>query len=131
MRASLLTIGVLAGLTAGCSTNPIRPSARVVVPVSRPAPSENANAGRTIVKVPPGHYPPPGQCRVWYQGRPPGKQPRATRCDDLVGTVPHGAIVLYNAKAWDTRVDWRGRAKKNPGSVPEVVLLIMASVDKG
>ena len=29
--------------------------------------------------IPYGHYPPPGECRVWYPDRPPGQQPlRAT-----------------------------------------------------
>jgi hypothetical protein len=26
------------------------------------------------VKVPPGHMPPPGACKVWYPGVPPGHQ---------------------------------------------------------
>jgi hypothetical protein len=31
--------------------------------------------------IPPGHLPPPGQCRVWYDGTPPGRQPAPTSCD--------------------------------------------------
>jgi hypothetical protein len=30
--------------------------------------------------VPPGYLPPPGACRVWYDGRPPGHQPSVTSC---------------------------------------------------
>ena len=30
--------------------------------------------------IPPGHLPPPGSCRVWYEGRPPGHQPPPTDC---------------------------------------------------
>src|SRR5215470_16017882 len=30
--------------------------------------------------VPPGHYPEPGYCRLWYPGRPPGHQPTAFAC---------------------------------------------------
>ena len=30
--------------------------------------------------VPPGHLPPPGECRVWHDGRPPGQQPAPTDC---------------------------------------------------
>jgi hypothetical protein len=33
------------------------------------------------VHIPPGHYPPPGHCRVWYSGRPPGHQPPPFRCN--------------------------------------------------
>lgn len=31
-------------------------------------------------RVPPGHMPPRGMCRVWIDGVPPGRQPRATDC---------------------------------------------------
>jgi len=31
-------------------------------------------------KVPPGHLPPRGMCRVWIDGVPPGRQPAATSC---------------------------------------------------
>jgi hypothetical protein len=30
--------------------------------------------------IPPGHYPPPGECRVWIPGRPPGHQPPPVKC---------------------------------------------------
>lgn len=30
--------------------------------------------------VPPGHLPPPGLCRVWIEGRPPGQQPSPVSC---------------------------------------------------
>lgn len=35
---------------------------------------------RTSSRVPPGHLPRRGMCRVWVDGRPPGQQPRATDC---------------------------------------------------
>lgn len=31
-------------------------------------------------KVPPGHLPPAGMCRVWIDGVPPGRQPGVTSC---------------------------------------------------
>jgi hypothetical protein len=31
-------------------------------------------------RVPPGHLPPPGECRLWYPGLPPGQQPPPGRC---------------------------------------------------
>lgn len=49
--------------------------------------------GHTRLHIPPGHYPPPGHCRVWYPGRPPGHQPAAVRCERLRG-VPPGAWVI-------------------------------------
>lgn len=32
------------------------------------------------VDIPPGHYPPPGECRLWLPDRPPGHQPPPMRC---------------------------------------------------
>lgn len=43
------------------------------------------------VKIPPGHYPPPGSCRVWYPDRPPGHQPPPTSCDVR---LPRGAVLV-------------------------------------
>ena len=40
--------------------------------------------------IPPGHLPAPGECRVWFPGRPPGQQPKKGRC----GSVPAGAWLL-------------------------------------
>ncbi len=42
-------------------------------------------------KIPPGHYPPPGMCRVWYPRRPPGQQPPPVSCSAF---VPFGAILI-------------------------------------
>lgn len=78
--------------------------------------------------VPKGHYPPPGECRIWYPGEPPGQQPPPARCDRLVGRVPFGAFVLYNGKEWDSRYDWREHERRNRGSVPGVILDLMGSV---
>lgn len=39
------------------------------------------NGGRDgRLHVPKGHRPPPGQCRLWYPGRPPGQQPPPVSC---------------------------------------------------
>lgn len=83
---------------------------------------------RSPGEVPPGHYPPPGECRIWYVNRPPGHQPPPARCSSLVGRVPYGAFLLYNRKAWDTEYDWRRHERRRPGSVPDVVLRIMNSL---
>lgn len=80
---------------------------------------------RILRTVPPGHYPPPGECRLWLPGRPPGQQPPPTRCGGLVGRVPLGAFVLYNANAWDADYDWRAHERRNPGSVPRTILDVL------
>jgi hypothetical protein len=51
---------------------------------------------RQRVRVPPGHLPPPGRCRLWLPGVPPGHQPPPERCENLFGArhlPPHAVIV--------------------------------------
>ena len=74
--------------------------------------------------VPPGHYPPAGECRVWIEGVPPGRQARAAECDDIED-VPAGAFVLYGGLAWDADYDWAALERRRPGSVPPAVLAIL------
>jgi hypothetical protein len=46
--------------------------------------------GYARLHIPPGHYPPPGECRIWYPDRPPGHQPPPGKCD----RVPPGAWLI-------------------------------------
>jgi hypothetical protein len=77
---------------------------RRVVVVETP-PSTSARGANTAVTlgVPPGHLPPPGECRVWVPGRPPGRQARARSCDGILSAAPAGAWILYRPGA-DRRV---------------------------
>jgi len=51
-------------------------------------------ASRTI-RVPPGHMPPPGYCRVWYPGVPPGHQPPPEPCGRAFrGYAYDGAVII-------------------------------------
>lgn len=43
--------------------------------------------------IPPGHLPPPGECRIWFPDRPPGQQPPPGPCEVLYWQVPHGAVL--------------------------------------
>ena len=48
--------------------------------------------------IPPGHLPPPGQCKVWMPGEPPGKQKKkysAGDCADMSRDVPAGGWLVY------------------------------------
>ena len=44
--------------------------------------------------IPPGHLPPPGQCRIWYPDLPPGQQPPPGDCYDLAARVPPGGWLI-------------------------------------
>jgi hypothetical protein len=50
--------------------------------------------GYTRLNIPKGHYPPPGQCRIWYPGKPPGHQPPPGNCNRLRAEVPPGAWLI-------------------------------------
>jgi hypothetical protein len=68
----------------------------VRVPESRPSAGieVRAEGGRSI-HIPPGHYPTPGQCRIWRPGVPPGLQGRPGACHELERRVPPGAYLVY------------------------------------
>jgi len=48
----------------------------------------------TLPKIPPGHMPPPGSCRIWYPGKPPGQQPPPGDCGKLRRQIPPGAWLI-------------------------------------
>jgi hypothetical protein len=62
--------------------------------------------------IPPGHMPPPGQCRVWYDGVPPGRQPAPTNCNaaERRASRDRDARVIYGEDRYDNgRYDDRDR----------------------
>ena len=92
MRTISITIVVLALMATACSGFTVvqkrQPDHPVVVHESRPV--HPAHIG-----IPPGHLPPPGQCRVWIPGRPPGQQRSPGNCSLLENEVPPGAWLVY------------------------------------
>ena len=79
--------------------------------------------GRRMLFVPPGHYPPDGQCRVWIADLPPGRQAEPVACNAL-GNVPQGAFVLFGGDAWDIDYDWIAEAEAKPGTVPPEIIAL-------
>ena len=68
----------------------------VEVPASRQGGAlEVVRADGTVFRIPPGHFPPPGQCRVWDPDRPPGRQSPPGSCDVLERRVPAGHYLVY------------------------------------
>ena len=47
------------------------------------------------ITIPRGHWPPPGQCRIWFADRPPGQQPPPGSCKKLRKRVPPGALLMH------------------------------------
>lgn len=45
---------------------------------------------RGDARIPNGHLPPPGECRIWYPDRPAGHQPPPFKCDQTRGRVEPG-----------------------------------------
>jgi len=47
-----------------------------------------------LPEIPPGHMPPPGECRIWFPGEPPGKQPPPGDCRELKRHIPPGTWLI-------------------------------------
>ncbi len=78
----------------------VTPAVRAGVQVVR-VPPERPEGGITVrpradqaFRIPPGHYPPPGQCRIWVPNRPPGQQSPPGSCSTLERQVPPGAYLI-------------------------------------
>lgn len=81
---------------------------------------------RRLEGVPRGHYPPPGQCRIWYPNRPPGHQPPPRPCNSLAGVrLEPGAFILHGDQAYDADYNWREQERNRPGSVGQDILDIL------
>ena len=92
------------------STEPSDPPATVEI-------SHPAHLG-----IPPGHLPPPGQCRVWIPGRPPGHQPPAGSCNRLESQVPAGAWLVYRPTKDRKHVRLSVYDEELPGNVVSIAL---------
>ena len=75
--------------------------------------------------IPPGQMPRAGECRVWYDNLPPGRQPAPTNCDqaERVASRSRDARVIYGEDGRAVRNrDQRYRDRTTAGSsrYPEV-----------
>ena len=74
--------------------------------------------------VPPGHLPPAGECRVWYDDRPAGHQPSPRSCREAerIASRSRHARVIYGDRTarddrWSERDDDR-RDRDRPRAIP-------------
>jgi hypothetical protein len=83
----LAAVAALSAL-AGCARSSIygQPEAR---------PGKAPSTAAATLSIPPGQLPRPGLCRLWFPGRPPGRQPKARPCAEVESSAPAGAWVLY------------------------------------
>ena len=68
-------------------------------------PNEGGRYSADAQGIPPGYLPPPGQCRVWYDGRPAGYQSAPVSCAaaERVATRDRAARVVYGGDRADSR----------------------------
>src|SRR5688572_5512304 len=91
-RSSFVLLNLLVAGMSACMPNarsfpPPGRGERVVI--------ANGDVERRVLKVPPGHFPRPGECRLWFPDRPPGQQPHAGSCMGLGRIAPAGTWILY------------------------------------
>ena len=85
----MLTIGLAA--TSACSVRMASDSADAT-----PKKTVGTKSTAATFKIPPGHLPAPGMCKIWLPGTPPGHQPKYSgSCDALAREVPPGAWLVY------------------------------------
>jgi len=64
---------------------------------SRPVPPPPPAVSEVTLKIPPGHLPDLGECRVWRPTVPPGLQsrPKSRSCTGINSVAPAGSWILY------------------------------------
>lgn len=71
-----------------------------MIAFAAPAAAQHA---RGPSQIPAGHRPPPGMCRIWLDGVPPGRQPRAMDCATARRWAPENSRVIYGSAADERR----------------------------
>ena len=68
-------------------------------------------------RIPNGHLPPPGECRLWYPDRPAGHQPPPYKCGSR---APAGAWVLQRPVDAPQHVEAVVYDERRPGVVVDI-----------
>ena len=106
MRVAPIAVLVGALVSGACSSTLVirKDVPEPVVVESGPPPHAHPKKHGKL-GIPPGHLPPPGQCRIWIPGRPPGHQPPPGRCSSLASQVPPGAWLIHSPSRARERVE--------------------------
>jgi hypothetical protein len=67
----------------------------LILLVALAAPLAAQGRGKDSSSVPQEHRPPPGMCRIWIDGVPPGRQPAPTDCPTAIRKKPPNARVIF------------------------------------
>ena len=128
MRSSMMILAIGLLFLGGCASG--RVVARNDAPSPAPSSSSHVEAAPNVklamqgpvavLGVPPGQYPPVGECRVWMPGTPPGQQPAPCSCFSLLRDVPVGAWVLYRPSSDPSVVQVTTYEEDRPNMVASV-----------
>ena len=91
----------------------------LVALVAGTATAQGNGRNRRNQGIPPGQMPPAGMCRVWYDNVPPGRQPRATSCDqaERLASRDRNARVIYGDDRYNSRRNDQHNRDRNNGGV--------------
>jgi hypothetical protein len=81
-------VGLAIIVSAACRPVSSPPAAH---PEAEPRRTADSDAS---LGIPPGHLPPPGRCRVWMPGTPPGRQAKARSCSGIERDAPVGSWIV-------------------------------------
>ena len=94
MMAIVVLLVIAVVTMSGCASFTIEARGSNTVP--EPTPEKRVrNSAPDPIGIPPGHFPPPGHCRVWHPGTPPGHQPPPGSCSVVERDIGPGDWLLY------------------------------------
>jgi len=112
MRSATIVAAGMA-ILAATACKPVSSS-----PPAQPAPSQHRTPSTAAtLGIPPGHLPPPGQCRIWVPGKPPGHQAKARSCSNIEPSAPAGSWIVDRPSRDKKVVHVRVVDERRPGVV--------------
>jgi len=94
MKNSFLAIALLIFLLSSCQSFSILISGEKGGPPKHERKGPGNYRSYHVLKIPPGHLPPPGRCRVWIPNKPPGQQYPPTSCLQALRDAPPGSWII-------------------------------------